>query len=107
MSKRQTTEADLFRLELLYRQYAEKLRTSNPESMLADPRLSAEVKSDVRWLRSFAAALDMGANILQGLQGAGWERLAPEVRDGFIRTLAEFDAQRSHGKTDSPAEVAA
>jgi hypothetical protein len=49
----------------------------------------------------------MGANILQGLQGAGWERLAPEVRDGFIRTLAEFDAQRAQGKTDSPAEVAA
>lgn len=107
MTPRQTTEADLFRIEKTLRQYAEVLLLGNPSSMLSDPAVGEEVRRDVRRKLSAAADMKTGADIMQGLQGAGWSRMGPEVRDGYTRAQREYEDLKARGQANADDEKAA
>ena len=84
---------DLYRIETRLRFHADRLRFEWPESMLSDPAVSPEMKTKARNERTAAEDFDQAGNLLVGLQGK-WDRLAPEVRQGFIDVMRSFDAQK-------------
>lgn len=92
-----TTTTDLFRMELRSRHYADALRRRWPKSLLVDPTVPAETKIYARSQQEIADDFEQIGNLLQGLQPE-WQSLAPELRSGFLRLQAEYEALRERGR---------
>ena len=99
------TADDLSRMEITVRAQAHSLRTSWPESLLADPTAPAEVKAYAKRLRAEADEFDQIANLLVGLQ-ADWTKLGPIVRQGYVRMRREFEELQRLAERSKEAEQA-
>lgn len=85
------TEDDLFRIELVVRTRAERIR-KDADGFNDSPAPAVRAHADM--MRQEADHLDMAADLLVGLQG-DWARLGPMVREGFKRLRAEYERRRA------------
>lgn len=85
------SQQDIYRLEIRVRLHADSLRKA-AESF--DSSAAPEVRTYASKVRLDADEFDQIGNLLVGLQG-NWTVLGPQVREGYLAVMREFEQRKA------------
>ena len=94
---------DIFRLEIRVRLHAESLRSAAANF---DTSAAPEVRAYAAKTRLDADEFDQIGNLLVGLQG-NWTVLGPQVREGYLAVMREFERRKAAVAALKAEDVAA